>query len=266
MTTTEEKTMNEQKYIPRVSGHALVLGGSGGIGYEVILALVTHGATAISFTYGKNKTKADEVVNELSKQGIKAYAEAVNQSDEVAFKQFLENAVTTNGEEISVAVNTIGISPNISFEDQTLDGENGWRNVFEVNVFGCFISTRALAQRMKAKQVKGVITLITSTNGINSQSSISAHYDASKAAQGMFMRIVAEEYAPDVRINGVAPGWINTKMNDTLPADERAKEMERIWVKRFADPKEVASFVAFVSGTGASYIYGQNLMIDGGYR
>ena len=151
-------------------------------------------------------------------------------------------------------------------EEQTLDGALGWRNVFEVNVFGCFISTRAIAERMKKAGVSGSIVLITSTNGINSQSSISTHYDASKAAQGMMMRILAEHYAPHVRINGVAPGWIATKMNDTLPQDERERETAKIWAGRFADPSEIAGFVAYLCGSGGSYACGQNYMIDGGYR
>ena len=157
--------------------------------------------------------------------------------------------------------------PNIPIEQQTLDGPEGWRRVFEINVFGCFISTRAIAERMKARGVKGSIVLITSTNGINSQSQISTHYDSSKAAQGHMMKIFAEHYAPaDIRINGVAPGWIETSMNDTLPADERANEISKIWARRFAAPHEIASFVVFVGGSGGSYAVGQNFMVDGGYR
>ena len=255
------------KYISKLSGHALVLGGSGGIGSEIVKALVANGAKAISFTYGGNKAKAESLARELVGLGVKVYFEPVDQLNEPSFKQFLENAVNANGEEISVAVNSIGISPNIPLEEQTLDGKDGWRNIFDVNVHGCFISTRAIAERMKEKKVPGSIVLITSTNGINSQSEISAHYDASKAAQAMMMRIVAEKYAPfGIRINGVAPGWINTSMNDTLPEDERAKEMSRIWSGRFAEPSEIATFVAFIVGSGGSYAYGQNFMIDGGYR
>ncbi len=259
--------MKNSKYISEIKGHALVLGGSGGIGSEIVRALVDSGASAVSFTYGKNKSAAETLAIELMEQGIKVYTESVNQSDEIAFKQFLRNAVLAVGEEISTVVNTIGISPNIPLEEQILDGVDGWRNIFEVNVFGCFLSSRAIAMRMKEKGVKGSIVLITSTNGINSQSQISAHYDASKAAQGHMMRVLAEFYAPHgIRINGVAPGWIATKMNDTLPADERAKETAKIWSGRFAEPSEVASFVVFICGTGGSYAYGQNFMIDGGYR
>jgi NAD(P)-dependent dehydrogenase (short-subunit alcohol dehydrogenase family) len=78
---------------------------------------------------------------------------------------------------------------------------------------------------------------------------------------------LAEEYAPaGIRINGVAPGWIDTSMNDTLPEDELIKEMAKIWSGRFAEPHEIAVFVAFIVGSGGAYTYGQNFMVDGGYR
>ena len=81
------------------------------------------------------------------------------------------------------------------------------------------------------------------------------------------MRIVAEEYAKyGIRINGVAPGWINTSINKSLPRKEREKEMARIWSGRFAEPHEIAQFVAFIAGTGGNYTYGQDFMVDGGYR
>jgi NAD(P)-dependent dehydrogenase (short-subunit alcohol dehydrogenase family) len=259
--------MDKSKYLNRINGHALVLGGSGGLGSEIVRALVASGASAVTFTYSRNQAAADKLVAELKVLNVKAYAAPVDQSNEAAFKQFLADAATAQGEEISVAANSIGISPNIPLEEQSLDGKDGWRNVFEVNVNGCFLSTRAIAERMKAKGVRGSIVLITSTNGINSQSQISTHYDSSKAAQGHMMKIFAEHYAPaGIRINAVAPGWIETSMNDTLPADERAHEMSKIWAGRFAEPHEIAAFVAFVSGSGGSYAYGQNFMVDGGYR
>lgn len=265
--------MDTSTYISKIEGHALVLGGSGGIGAEVVRALVANGVRVVSLSYSRNKKAADDLAAELAPLGVRIYSALVDQSDEAAFKKFLDDAVLANGEEIAIAVNAVGISPNKSLEKQTLESigdeldNKGWREVFEVNVFGCFVSTRAIAERMKEKAVKGSIVLITSTNGINSQSSISVHYDASKAAQGHMMKILAEHYAPaGIRINGVAPGWINTKMNNTLPPEERTKETQKIWSSRFAEPHEVASVVAFIAGNGGSYINGQNIMVDGGYR
>lgn len=256
--------MQKEKYVGSVRGHALVLGGSGGIGSEIVRAMVANGANAVSFTYGRNKAAAEALKAEVEAEGVKVFMAAVDLSNEAAFGQFLNDAAAAVGAEISSAVDTVGISPNTPLEEQTMDE---WKQVFEANVYRCFFSTRVIANRMRDKGVKGSITLITSTNGINSQSSISVHYDASKSAQGHMMRIVAEHYAPaGIRVNGIAPGWINTKMNDTLPKDEYEKEAAKIWCGRFAEPAEVAAFTAFVAGSGGSYIYGQNLMIDGGYR
>jgi NAD(P)-dependent dehydrogenase (short-subunit alcohol dehydrogenase family) len=259
--------MDKIRYLGRIGGHALVLGGSGGLGMEIVRALAAAGAPAVSFTYGRNRKAADALVEELRADGVRTFAAPVDLSDEAEVNRVLAAAAEAVGEEIALAVNSIGISPNVPIEQQTLDGPDGWRRVFEINVFGCFISTRAIAERMKAHGVKGSIVLITSTNGINAQSQISTHYDSSKAAQSHMMKIFAEHYAPaGIRINGVAPGWIDTAMNDTLPDDEREKEMRKIWTARFAQPHEIAAFVAFVAGTGASYAYGQNFIVDGGYR
>ena len=259
--------MDKSRYVNGIGGHALVLGGSGGLGAEIVRTLAASGASAVSFTYGRNKKAADELVAELKADGIKTFAAPADLSDEPGFNKVLDDAVAAISDEVTLAVNSIGISPNIPIEQQTLDGPDGWRRVFEINVFGCFISTRAIAERMKKRGVKGSIVLVTSTNGINSQSQISTHYDSSKAAQSHMMKIFAEHYAPaGIRINGVAPGWIETSMNDTLPADERAHEISKIWAGRFAEPREIASFVVFVAGAGGSYAVGQNFMVDGGYR
>lgn len=84
--------MDKARYLNRVEGHALVLGGSGGLGSEIVRALAASGASALAFTYGRNKTAADKLVAELKDIGLKAHAAPVDQSDEVAFKQFLDDA------------------------------------------------------------------------------------------------------------------------------------------------------------------------------
>lgn len=255
-----------------LDGHALVFGASGGIGYEIARNLVAKGIKKLSFTYGHNIEAAKKLAEELAADGVACYFDSVNLSDDGAVKSFLDKAVESQGEEVSTMVNAVGISPNKPYFEQTLEttgrGDDiGAREVFEVNVFGSFITTRAVADRMKEKGVKGAIVLITSTNGVNSYSQISAHYDASKAAQIMYMTIAAELYAPaSIRINGVAPGWINTSMNKTLPDDEREKETSKIWNGRWAEPEEIASVVSFLCGSESSYIIGQNIMVDGGYR
>ncbi|MFZ1626232.1 MAG: SDR family oxidoreductase [Candidatus Moraniibacteriota bacterium] len=260
------------KYIPKVTGHALVLG-AGGIGTEIIRALVANGASAVSFTYHSGKEKAEALKSELEAEGVKAHIfqlSEVKDETEAAFAQSLQTAVDVIGEEISVAVDTIGVSPNVDFLKQNINSverdKEGWRRVFEVNVFSSALAARVILERMHDNGVKGSYVVISSTNGINSYDEMSWPYDESKASLVLRPRILSKRYAKyGIRVNGVAPGWIDTPMNKTLPADYREQEMSLIGVGRFAEPAEVASVVAFLSGSGASYIHGQTIIVDGYY-
>lgn len=262
--------MNE--YIPKVNGHALVLG-AGGIGAEIIRALVANGASAVSLTYNSGKEKAESLKAELEAMDVKVHIfqlSGITDETKVNFEQSLQTAVDTIGEEISVAVDTIGISPNVDFLEQSLSSverdKEGWQRVFEVNVFASALAARAILERMRNKGVKGSYVVISSTNGINSYDEMSWPYDESKASLVLRPRILSKRYAKHgIRVNGVAPGWIETPMNKTLPEDYRANEMRLIGIGRFAEPAEVASVVAFLAGTGASYIHGQTIVVDGYY-
>jgi NAD(P)-dependent dehydrogenase (short-subunit alcohol dehydrogenase family) len=164
-------------------------------------------------------------------------------------------------------VNTVGVSPNVPLAEQTIDDpETGWRRVLEVNTIGAFFAARTVAERMRLKGIKGAIVLITSDNATVSWSPISAHYDASKAAFEHTVRHLAYHYRPDVRVLGVAPGWVDSALNATLPEDERKDVLSRIWLKRFADPAEIAKVVAFFAGTGGSFVNGTTFVVNGGYR
>lgn len=260
------------KYSMELRRHTVVFGGSGGIGMEVVRAVVDSGVKKVTFTYGGNKVAADALAAELKKRKVKVCYGSLNLSDDKAVRDFLAAAVKAQGEEIGHAVFAAGISPNKPFRKQTLEttgpgDDRGAREVFEINVFGSFIVSRAVAERMKAMKVNGTMVIITSTNGINSYSQISAHYDASKAAQAMYMKIAAELYAGDgIRINGLAPGWINTEMNKSLPPSERKRETARIKMGRWAEPGEIAALAVYLLSEASSYICGQNVMADGAYR
>lgn len=110
------------------------------------------------------------------------------------------------------------------------------------------------------------MVLISSSNAINSFAPISAHYDASKAGVVILTRNLAKEYAQyNVRVNSVAPGWIDTSMNDSLPPEMRNEETAKIYLGRWGKAEEVASTIAFLASEDASFMTGSILLVDGGY-
>jgi 3-oxoacyl-[acyl-carrier protein] reductase len=261
------------KYISTVTGHAIVLGGSGGIGAEIVRALVANGVSAVTIGYNSNRAKAEALQAEVEAAGAKAYLlQVADLTDDTVgtFEANLQAAVDAVGEEISIAVDSIGISPNVPFLEQRLAGterdREGWRRVFEVNVFGTALAARAILERMRSKGVRGSYVIITSTNGINAYDEMSWPYDESKAALGLRVKLLAKRYVSfGIRVNGVAPGWIETSMNKTLPPDYRKKEMRLTGTGQFSDPAEIATVVTFLSSSGASFIHGQNVIVDGYY-
>lgn len=251
--------------------HVVVFGGSGGIGEAVTLKMAEKGVGKITFTYGKNKTKADELFRKLGLMGAQqVYAVQLDvpktDSGIPRFTDALEQIARVAGAEISHAVNTIGISPNRPWTEQTIEGKDGWLDIFQTNVFWPFIMVRALALRMAEKGVRGSIVDINSSNAFNSHAEFSLGYDMSKAAQAKMIPILAEELAKrGIRLNGASPGWVDTPMNNSVP--NLKEELKKIWLGRMVKPSEVADLIAYLLfGEGAAMITGQNFLTDGGYR
>lgn len=244
----------------------VITGGASGIGLTCAIAVAKAGGNVvISASRRVDKTQAALDKLKAANPAVRVDAFPCEVGNEVSVSAFFKS-ITDAGIAVDQLIHSAGISPNTDFFDQT---QAEWDEVQSTNATGSFLVTKYAALAMKNNAIKqefrGRILLVTSTNGINSWDPVSAHYDASKAANNLFVRVAAEKLSEDqICINGLAPGWINTDLNATLPPDVREKESAKIWMKRWAEPEEMAACALHI--LTMPYLMGQVIMADGGYR
>ncbi|MBF8261325.1 MAG: fabG [candidate division NC10 bacterium] len=237
---------------------ALVTGGARGIGGACSLALARLGATVI-INYCRSKDAAERLQEEIAGAGGQArtFQADVSKPDEVeAMFAFLRREYAR----LDILVNNAGIIRDTLLLLMTLDD---WQSVQDVNVTGTFLCTRC-AVEMMLRQHGGKIITIASASAVSGGRG-QTNYAASKGALVSFTRASAVELGrKGIQINAVLPGIIETDMSKAIR--ERAGEalLERIPVRRFGQPSEVASLVAFLASEESNYIIGQAISIDGG--
>jgi len=133
-----------------------------------------------------------------------------------------------------------------------------------VNLIGPYLCIKYVSQTM-LENGGGKIINISSTSGIHSFSPDSIDYDAAKAGIIALTKIFAKALAPKILVNAIAPGWVNTDMNKGLSSDFLKSEKEEIYLRRFAQPEEIAKAILFMASEDANYITGSVLIIDGGH-
>jgi len=239
---------------------ALVTGSSRGIGKATAIRLAKEGAKVV-VNYIKDEKAATQVVNEIKKLGGEVIAVKADVSNEEQVKNMIKTAIDKFGK-IDILVNNAGIVYDIPFMEKTLEQV---KRTFEVNFNGVFLCSKYAAKQMK-KTGSGVIINISSTSGIDVLNPESADYDASKSAVISLTKNLAEELAPHIRVNCIAPGWVNTDINKNMPKEYLKEEEERIIIGRFGKPEEIASAVAFLASDDASFITRTVLVVDGGYQ
>ena len=238
---------------------AIITGASRGIGKATALLFAQEGAKVV-VNYLKSKREAEEVVHQIKKLGSDSIAVVCDVSKEEQVKLMVEKTIDKFGK-IDILVNNAGIVFDVPFKDRTVEH---WRRTLDVNLVGTFLCSKYASNHM-LKQKSGKIVNISSTNGIDSFNPDSMDYDSSKAGVIMLTRNLAQQLAPFIQVNCVAPGWVDTDINKDLPKDFVKKETERIYLKRFAKPEEIAKTVLFLSSDDASFITGSTLKVDGGY-
>lgn len=162
---------------------------------------------------------------------------------------------------IDVLVNNAGIIIDKEFEEKTIED---WKQTLNINLIAPFILTKLIGKEM-VKNKSGAIINISSINAINTYHPSSVDYDASKSGLISLTYDSAIEFSPYVRVNCIAPGWVDTEMNKDLSEDYVKEEIERILVRRFGRPEEIAKVVTFLASDDASFINSTVIKVDGGW-
>lgn len=237
---------------------ALVTGGSRGIGRAIALALAKDGFQVL-LTYVSRPEQAEEVVREIEAAGGTAQCHRLNVGDAAAVADFFQNEIKGKVN-LACLVNNAGITRDgflIRMKDEDFDA------VLSVNLRGTFVCTREAA-RIMSKNRTGSIINISSVVG-QMGNAAQANYCASKAGIiGLTKSNAKELAARGIRVNAVAPGFIETEMTAVLGEEQRAQYTEAIPLKRLGTAEDVANAVAFLASPKAAYITGQILAVNGG--
>ncbi|MBI2044262.1 SDR family oxidoreductase [Candidatus Pacearchaeota archaeon] len=227
----------------------------------VLVILAKEGAKLV-INSDRSKDDGQNVVDEIKLMKGDAIFIECDVSNEEQVKSMVKKAIEKFGK-IDILVNNAGIVYDIPFFEKTT---KEWRRTLDVNLFGTYFCSKYAAIEMKKNKTKCAIVNLSSTNGIDVFAPTSADYNISKAGIATLTKDLAMELGPNIRVNAVAPGWVDTDMNKKLPKDYIKKETERIFIKRFAKPEEIAKVVSFLVSDDASFVNGSVVRIDGGYN
>lgn len=239
---------------PELEGQvALVTGGSRGIGRAIVERFTAQGAR-VFFTFHQSDDQAARVAAACGAEALKC-----SQADAEGIEAAVARVLTAAGR-LDVLVNNAGIT---SDQFLMLMPAEDWQRVLDTNLNGAFRWCKAVSRPMLAAR-RGVIVNIASISGLVGVMG-QTNYAASKGALLAFTRALAAELGPKgIRVNAVVPGFIETDMTARVPPAIRELQLARIVLKRFGQPAEVASVVAFLASEGAAYIQGQAIVVDGG--
>lgn len=237
---------------------AIVTGASRGIGREIALKLASEGAKVV-VNYSGSKEKAEAVVAEIEAHGGQAIVHQANVSNAEEVKGLVDATMAAFGS-IDILVNNAGITrDNLIMRMK----EEDWDTVIDTNLKSVFLCTKAVSRQMM-KQRAGSIVNVASIVGVAGNAG-QANYVASKAGVIGLTKTTAKEFAPrNIRVNAIAPGFIETEMTDALPEEIKTAMLTQIPLAKLGQAKEVANVVAFLASSEASYMTGQTLHVDGG--
>ena len=249
--------MEENKEKNIVNKVVLVTGGSIGIGAEIVKMLAKENYSIV-LNYNHSKEQAIQIQEELKKQGKQIEIFQADVSKREAVKKLIQFTINTFGT-IDVLINNAGIAQEKLFTDIT---DDDWNTMLNTNLNSAFYCTQeALPEMIRKKE--GCIINISSIWGITG-SSCEVAYSTAKAGINGMTKSLAKELGPShIRVNGIAPGMIDTSMNDYLTTEEKQAIEQEIPLEKIGRPIDIARCVKWLMED--EYTTGQIISINGGW-
>ncbi len=238
----------------------IITGGSRGIGAACAVLFAKAGADVV-ITYSKNEKAANSTVESVKNEGRTCIAIKADVSKQTNAKKVVHQSWKKFGR-IDILVNNAGIWTYGKIGSMS---EKVWKETMRINLDGMFYLTNAVVPYMK-KQHSGKIINISSTAGQRGEAEHS-HYAASKGGMISFTKAIATELGQfNINVNSVAPGWVDTDLNDSVFSDKKYKDQERkkIPIQRIPTPEDIAGPIVFLASDLARHITGEIMNVNGG--
>jgi 3-oxoacyl-[acyl-carrier protein] reductase len=240
---------------------AVVTGASRGIGRAIALTLAREGARVV-VNYIRSHGHAEAVVAEIRAAGGEALTARADVSRAAEVDGLLEAALDAY-KRVDTWVNNAG-ADILTGEARTWPAERQWDEVMAVDLKGTWLCSRTAAEAMRRGEGGVIVNFSWDHVAHGMGNATAAIYAAAKGGVAAMSRSLAREFAPEVRVNVVAPGWIRTEWLDGAGAEVQHRVAEATPLGRPGTPDDVAGAVAFLASAEAKFITGQTLAVNGG--